>query len=134
MKTIVIQKRNFFPGTLGADNRARPVTRNGRVQKPLVFNSPAKARAWLVREKAKLYGFSHGETSRPECWIVPADKNKWIKAVISDRSLLNWNSCGCTAGEDGSPCRLCDTCTDWLEGQIEAQLREAAIPNNAKNA
>ena len=134
MKTIVIRKRNFLPGTLGADNRTRPVTRNDRAQKPLVFDSPAEARAWLAREKAKLYGFSRGETSRPECWIVPADKDKWIKTVISDRSLIDWDGCSCADNEDGSPCGLCDTCTDWLEGQIEAQLRGAALPNDAENA
>ena len=134
MDVIVIQKRNHYASTLGVDDRARPVTREDGSQKTLVFDSPSDAEDWIAQQEDEPYYLSNGESSRPEYWVVPEDYDEWVESVISDESQIDWDGCSCADGEDGSPCGLCDTCTDWLEGQIEAQLRGAALPNDAENA
>ena len=134
MKTIVIQKRSYYSGTLGADDHARPVTCEDGSQRTLVFDSPSDAEDWIAQQEAQPYYLSNGESACPEYWVVPEDYDAWIEAVISDESLIDWDGCDCADNEDGSPCGLCDTCTNWLEEQIEAQLRGAALPDDAENA
>ena len=111
MNTIVIQKRNYYSGTLGVNDRARPVTREDGSQRTLIFSSASDAEDWIAQREDEPY-----------------------ESVISDESQIDWDGCSCADNEDGSPCGLCDTCTDWLEKQIEAQLRGAALTDDAENA
>ena len=89
MNVIVIQKRNCYSDTLGVDDRARPVTREDGSQRTLIFDSPSDAEDWIAQREDEPYCLAHGESGRPEYWVVPEDYDEWIESVISDESQID---------------------------------------------
>lgn len=121
---VVIRKRQFYVGTIGADSRPRPVT--DERGEDLVFSSHTEARAWIAAEESDRYVLANGEAERPEYWVVPSEFSQWIEDIMSDGSLIDWDGCECR-DDDGHPCGECDKCADWIDSQIEAKLRAAKI-------